>query len=136
MLEKECIQSRAFHNVTIDGEKVGFQVSIRLTYYRGVWLSQLRPATVIVDGEKFENDQITWTIGGNVYTQAELKNLGDVHWSLLEPAVLTTVKPGGLATGLHDVEVQFAYSSSYMPPEMDVLLSQLVPNKRRMVLVY
>lgn len=136
MLEKECIQSRAFSNIIVDGEKVGFQLSIRLTYYRGVWLSQLRPATVIVDGERFENDQITWTIGGHVYAQAELKNYGDVHWSLLEPAILTISKPGGLTTGLHDVEVEFAYSSSYMPPAMDELLSRLAPNKRRLVLVY
>lgn len=136
MLEKECIQSRAFRNVIIDGEKVGFQLSIRLTYYRGVWLSQLRPAIVTVDGERFENDQITWTIGGTVYTQDALKNYGDIHWNLLEPAVLTINRPGGLATGLHDIEVEFAYSSSYMPPEMDELLSRLTPNKRRLVLVY
>ncbi len=135
MLEKDCIQSKDFRNVWTGGQKTGFQLSIRLTYYRGVWLSQLRPATVIVDGEKFENDQITWTIGGTVYSQEELKYYGDVHWGLLKPAVLTIKKPGGLATGLHDVEVEFAYSSSYMPPEMDELLSKLTPHKRRLVLV-
>ena len=37
---------------------------IRSHYYRAVWLPQLRPATVTVDGEKFEGAQITWTIGG------------------------------------------------------------------------
>ena len=51
MLEKECIQSRGFRNVTENGEVVGFQVAFRSLYYRGVWLSQLRPATLRVDGE-------------------------------------------------------------------------------------
>lgn len=135
MLEKEGIQARDFCNVTVDGKKTGFQLSIRLTYYRGLWLSQLRPATVAVDGEKFTGGQITWTIGGKVYQQDELGMYGDVHWGLLEPAVLTIEKPGGLTPGFHDVEVDYAYSSSYMPPEMDELLSRLIPNKRRLVLV-
>lgn len=135
MLEKEAIQARDFRNITVGGEKTGFQVSIRLTYYRGLWLSQIRPASVTVDGEKFTGGQVTWTIGGKVYRQDELALYGDVHWGLLEPAVLTIQKPGGLAPGFHDVEVAYAYSSSYMPPEMDELLSRLAPHKRRLVLV-
>jgi len=58
MLEKECIQARGFRNVTEQGSTIGFQVAFRSLYYRGVWLSQLRPATVIVDGEKFSGDQV------------------------------------------------------------------------------
>jgi hypothetical protein len=111
-------------------------VPIRSKYYRGVWLSQLRPATVIVDGEVFTGDQITWTIGGKTYAQADLALYGDVNWPLLEPAILSVAKPGGLQQGIHDVEVQYAYSSSYMPPSMDDAISRhRGPNKRRIVLV-
>jgi hypothetical protein len=91
---------------------------------------------VIVDGEKFSGDQITWTISGKTYKQSDLAQLGNVHWFLLEPAVLTVNKPGGLPTGYHDVEVQYTYSSSYMPPGMDELIAQLDgPAKRRLLLV-
>lgn len=135
MLEKECIQSRGFRNVLMDGEIAGFQVAIRLLYYRGVWLSQLRPATVIVDGETFSGDHVTWTIGGRTYSQAELAQHGDIHWALLEPAILTVAKPGGLAQGMHDVEVKFTYSASYMPPAMDDLFGRMAVHKRRLVMV-
>lgn len=137
MLEKECIQARGFRNVGEGGQVVGFQVAFRSLYYRGVWLSQLRPATVIVDGEVFSGDQVTWTIGGRTYAQAELAKHGDIHWPLLEPAVLTVRKPGGLAQGFHDVEVQYHYSSSYMPPTMDELMVTFMggPAKRRLTLV-
>ena len=135
MLEKECIQSRGFRNVSKDGEAVGFQIAIRSLYYRGVWLSQLRPATVLVNGETFEGDQITWTIGGKTYAQTELAQHGDVNWALLDPAILTVTKPGGLAQGMHDVEVKYTYSASYMPPAMDDLFGRMAVNKRRMVLV-
>jgi hypothetical protein len=136
MLERESIQSRGFRNVIEDGKIIGFQFRFRSLYYRGVWLSQLRPATVIVDGETFSGEQITWTIGGTTYEQVELAQHGDVNWPLLEPAVLTVRKPGGLSQGFHDIEVQYTYSSSYMPPTMDELMAKLHgPFKRRLILV-
>jgi hypothetical protein len=136
MLEKESIQSRGFRNVTEGGSVTGFQVAFRSLYYRGVWLSQLRPATVIVDGETFSGDQITWTISGKIYKQSELAQHGEVNWPLLEPAILTVRKPGGLAAGIHEVEIKYSYSCSYMPPVMDDLMVQFHgPNKRQLILV-
>ncbi len=136
MLDKESIQSRGFHNVTENGNVAGFQVAFRSLYYRGVWLSQLRPATVIVDGEKFTGDQICWSISGKTYEQTDLAKNGNVNWPLLEPAILTVRKPGGLAQGFHDIEIQYSYSASYMPPSMDELMVKLQgPNKRRLLLV-
>ncbi|WP_219621297.1 C-glycoside deglycosidase beta subunit domain-containing protein [Neobacillus cucumis] len=110
MLEKPCIQSRGFKNVESNGKIIGFQVNIRSLYYRGLWLSQLRPATVSLNGETFTGDQITWTINGVTYTQAEMASLGDVHWGILEPATLTVAKEGGLESGSHDIEVSYTYS--------------------------
>lgn len=110
MLEKPCIQSRGFKNVEREGEIVGFQVNIRSLYYRGLWLSQLRPATVTVNGETYLVEQITWTINGVTYTQSEMAELGDVHWGLLEPATLTVAKEGGLESGSHEIEVNYTYS--------------------------
>lgn len=135
MLERDCIQARGFQNVMVGDKITGFQVAIRLTYYRGVWLSQLRPATVIVDGETFSGDQIRWTIGGKEYEQTELAAKGDINWSILEPAILFVRKPGGLAQGMHEMEVQYTYSASYMPPAMDELFGRLAVNKRKLVIV-
>jgi len=136
MLDKECIQARGFQNNSENGKITGFQVAFRSLYYRGLWLSQLRPATVIVDGERFGGDQVSWTIGGKTYEQAELAKHGDVHWSLTEPAILTVHKPGGLAQGFHDVEIKYAYSSSYMPPVMDEAMAEWDgPFKRRLIIV-
>lgn len=114
MLEIENIQSRGFNNVSEKGKVTGFQVPFRSSYYRGVWLSQLLEATVTIDGEKFSGDQITWTIGGKTYAQSELANNSEVHWALYEPAVLTVKKPGGLSLDVHEVEVTYGYTTSYM----------------------
>jgi hypothetical protein len=134
MLDRECIQSRGFRNVENQGKITGFQFNIRSLYYRGLWLSQLRPATITVDGETFSGNQITWTISGVTYEQEEMLKLGDVHWGLLEPATLTVRKEGGLKPGTHDIELTYQYSSSYFPPAMDTLLSS-APHNRKLILV-
>lgn len=134
MLDRECIQSRGFRNVESKGKITGFQFNIRSLYYRGLWLSQLRPATITVDGETFSGDQITWTINGVIYEQEEMLKLGDIHWGLLEPATLTVRKEGGLKPGTHNIELTYEYSSSYFPPAMDTLLSS-APHNRKLILV-
>jgi hypothetical protein len=120
MLESQVIQSRGFRNIKEGNNITGFQVPVRLDYYRGVWLPQLRPATVTVDGEKFEADKITWVIDEKSYAQADLPNHPDVQWSYLTSAILLVKKPGGLPLGVHTVAVQITYSTSYMPPRMDL----------------
>ena len=135
MLEKPNIQSRGFRNITENGKITGFRVPVRLTYYRGVWLSQLRPATVAVDGEKFEKDQITWLIDGKTYAQEDLKKYPDVQWNSMDVAVLQVSKPGGLPLGIHDVEVHMVHSTSYLPPRLDLGMPGREPHKRRMTLV-
>jgi len=136
MLEQPVIQMRGFRNVREGGKATGFQVAVRLPYYRGVWLSQLRPATVTVDGVAYKDAEVTWTIAGHTYEQAALADHADISWSNMEPAVLTVRKGGGLEPGFHDVQVAFVWSTSYLPPRMDLMSSGMrtVPS-RRMVLV-
>jgi hypothetical protein len=135
MLEFPNIQSRGFRNIKDGDTTSGFQVPVRLTLYRGVWLPQLRPFTVTVDGEKFEGDRITCVIDGKNYAQADFQNFPDVHWSNLTPAILQVKKPGGLQLGIHDVEVKIIFSTSYLPPKMDLGFAGEEPFKRRMTLV-
>jgi len=120
MLEFPTIQQRGFRNVTENGEVTGFQVPVRSKYYRGVWLSQLRPATVTVDGVEYSGDQVAWKVGGKLYEQSELAERGDVHWSNMDAALLTVRKPGGLELGIHEVDVAWEYSASYLPPRIDL----------------
>ncbi len=82
MLEKECIQSVGFRNVIEDGKAIGFQIKIRSVYYRGLWLSQIRPATIKVDGTTYKGNEITWKINDKgIYSRRNEKyrryTLGD-----------------------------------------------------------
>lgn len=120
MLEFPIIQSRGFRNIRQGDQVTGFQVPIRMKSYRGMWLPQLRPATVTVDGVKFDGDQVAWVVSGTTVEQRELPKRDDIHWSSLEPAFLVVKKPGGLESGVHEVDVSFKYSASYLPPRIDL----------------
>ena len=129
-MEREVIQSVGFRNIKKDGKVIGFQLKVRLPYYRGVFLSQLRPGTLFVDGERFEKEDIIWHINGEDYTYEEMKTDFHTHWSVLTPAVLKVKKEGGLAQGYHDITYGFCFTSSYMPPMMQ---NDLDPDRESMV---
>lgn len=123
MLEKECIQSRGFRKIIEVGETKGFQIKVRLLYYRGLWLSQIRNTSLTVDGKTYDDNQITWIISGKEYSQSNLKTLSNVHWGINEKATLLVKTKDVLDTGYHDVEFDLKFSSSYFPPQFETLLS-------------
>lgn len=147
MLEREVIQSVGFRNTKEAGKVTGFQFKIRLPYYRGVFLCQLRPGTLIIDGERYEKEEVIWNVGGKDYTFEEMKSNMEAHWAVTEPAVLKVKKDGGLSQGFHDITYGFCFTSSYMPPIMQDALDPdeecfiFMPefghhvNKRRLIIV-
>lgn len=118
MLEKEVIQSVGFRNIVENGEATGFQFKVRLPYYRGIFLSQLRPGTLIVDGERFEREELIWHINGKDRTMEEMKTDMETHWAVTDTAVIKVKKQGGLEQGFHNLTLGFCFTSSYMPPIM------------------
>ena len=123
MLEKQCIQARGFRNTFKDGEAVGFQMDVRSLYYRGLWLSQIRSMTLSVDGVEYDAGKVRWRLAGVTYTMDEMARESGVHWGVTEPATLLVDKPGGLESGYHHVKFGFRFSSSYLPPFLDEVLS-------------
>jgi hypothetical protein len=114
------ITNMQFRNVTENGQVTGFQVRVRIPYYRGVFLSFLDDMRITVDGELFPPEKLKFSLGGRSYTLAEAHKVTDVHWDFGQYAALIASKPGGLSPGVHTVEVGMLVRSSYeLPPELD-----------------
>ncbi|MCQ2237780.1 MAG: DUF6379 domain-containing protein [Bacteroidaceae bacterium] len=129
-MEKQVIQSVGFRNISSEGKVVGFQLKIRLPYYRGVYLSQIKMGSLVVDGEEITKDHIIWRVNGTDYTWQEMMVSRNVHWSPLELATLIVDKPGGLKQGYHDLKYSYACTHSYMPPSLEHIID---PYKEEMV---
>ncbi|MBS5522687.1 MAG: hypothetical protein KHX56_10500, partial [Clostridiales bacterium] len=75
------ICEQGFKNIYENGEITGFQVRVRISYYRGIWLSLLDGYDIIVDGESFTSDDVSFSLDGETFY--EIKNLGkytDIRW--------------------------------------------------------
>jgi hypothetical protein len=118
------ICTRGFKNVYENERPVGFQLKVRITYYRGIPASCVEAFDVTVDGEKFPVDQVTFSIGGRSIPLTEIGRAVDVRWPFGDPATLTIRKPGGLKPGIHDVEVVETLRISYMPNSRSVAMAK------------
>lgn len=118
MLEEQLIQAAGFRNVGPDDAPTGFQLRVRSPYYRGLWGNLLEKPTVTVDGERFDGDDIRWTLPTGDYSFAELQSSPDARWPMDAPAILTVPRPGGLAPGIHDVTLELRIRMSYIPVEL------------------
>ena len=115
MFDKYTVLVREFQNVEDNGRVVGFQLKVRIAYYRGVFLPLIGGFDVAVDGQRFDQRQLQLSIGGRTYTMEELGKEETARWSFGEAATLTILHPGGLKPGTHDVEVVQTVFPGYMP---------------------
>ncbi|WP_204282674.1 DUF6379 domain-containing protein [Goekera deserti] len=116
MLDFPIIQGRGFRNVEDGGRVTGFQFQLRNPNYRGGPASLIDGIEVVVDGERVPDHVPLWTLQGRTMGLEELRASTDVRWQLDEPATITVPFPGGLAVGVHRLEVTVFLRRSYFPP--------------------
>jgi hypothetical protein len=104
-----------FKNFNKDGKTAGFQVLVKDSYYRGIYVPLIEGFDVTVDGEKFARNQIQCKFRDNVYGQDDLQNHPNERWQFNEPCTLIITKAGGLKPGFHNVEIVVRERISYMP---------------------
>ena len=107
---------QGFKNVKKDNEIVGVQVRVRISYYRGIALSLLDGYEIEIDGEKFGNDDISFSLDNKTFIPCnELGNYPDQRWEYGDKAYLHIRKKGGLTRGLHHVKVTQRIAVPYLP---------------------
>jgi hypothetical protein len=109
------IQTRGFRNRDAGG---GFEVRLRLPYYRGLWTNLIDGAVVTVDEERFAAEDIRWTITGQEYSLTELRTSTSARWPVDAAATLTVARPQPLSIGFHDVAAELRLRMSYIPEEL------------------
>ena len=94
-----------------------------ISYKDLIYLCQLRPGSLYVDGRKFEKEEIIWNVGGKDFTAEEMVSDREDHWAVTEPATIKVKLDGGLEQGFHDLVFGFCFTSSYMPPIMQEMMN-------------
>ncbi len=115
MYDQFMIVGEAFKNVVEDGRVIGFQLGVRLPYYRGIVLSLIGDTTLTVDGEVMPCDAMTVTVDGKTFQLSALEDEPETKWEFGDVGILTVRKPGGLPSGAHTVTLHQHLKISYVP---------------------
>lgn len=102
-------------HIYANGKKVGYQFDIRLSYYRGHFLSVIDELAVTVDGEPVTEADTRFCLHGREFGISQLHDLVSEFWQITEPAVIRVFKAGGLPAGDHNIDVKLMFHSPYMP---------------------
>jgi hypothetical protein len=115
MFDQYILVEDTLRNVVNDGVDVGFEVGLRLPYYRGLGLSMVEDIALEVDGEPVDRAATTLVVHGNSYRLDAMAGVFDDRWEMGEVATLRVDRPGGLVPGPHEVAVSERLRISYMP---------------------
>jgi hypothetical protein len=116
MFERYIFRKDSCKNVVKEKEVLGFEVKTYVSYYRSVPLSMIHKIEVTVDGVKstpedilFTPDQKEW------FTFEEMKTAALYKWEYGDEATIFVKKPGGLPQGHHQVKLEIAIRTPYVP---------------------
>lgn len=101
-------------NTYVNGKKLGYEFQIRLSNYRGHFLSCIEEFVVTVDGNEVNSDDITFCLNEKEFTLRQLPSLISEFWNLIEPATIKVFAPGGLTEGEHHIDVKMMLRIPYM----------------------
>ena len=117
MQDPYIIMTTGFKNSTGGGAVTGYQIKIRIPYYRGVYLSAVDYLKLSVDGQDIARENLRIVVNGRTFTMAEMEEAGDTRWFYGDPATLLIAKAGGLAPGIHTITVGITIRKSYFPAQ-------------------
>ncbi|MFS0778264.1 DUF6379 domain-containing protein [Neobacillus sp. 3P2-tot-E-2] len=115
MFEQYMVCEDGFRNVVKDGDVVGFEVKLRVPYYRGIALSLINSIDLLVDGVSFSHDDMVFSVETGSFPYNELSTVINNRWEFGEKAILFVKKQGGLAEGIHKVHAVVNLRISYLP---------------------
>ena len=111
----DVIQDGSLKNTYVNGKKRGYKFDVRLSYYRGHFLSVIDTLEVIVDGEPVKKEDITFCLHDKEFGLSQLHDLVSEFWPIIEPATIKVFKEGGLSAGEHEIDFKLIFHSPYMP---------------------
>lgn len=111
----DVINDGSLANTYVDGKKMGYKFSVRLSYYRGQFLSVLENFSVTVDGQRVPNDTIKFCLNGKEFSPWQLAESYSEYWLIMQSATINVQRVGGLAAGRHHIEFNLLIRVPYMP---------------------
>ncbi|HWI30752.1 MAG TPA: DUF6379 domain-containing protein [Microbacterium sp.] len=113
MLAAEIIE-----NDTLRVRDTTVAIDVRMPWYRALPLSSIAEASLSIDGSVVDPDTVTWTVNGVTRPLAELAELWDENWYVLDSATIAGTLPADIEPGrevTRQVDVALSLYIPYLP---------------------
>lgn len=110
----DVICDNSLKSIVLEGKPIGYAFDIRLSYYRGLFLSCIEEFELMVDQEKVRHQDMTFHLNGKIFAIDQLADCASEFWNLIEPARIEVICPGGLQPGEHELDLTLNLRIPYM----------------------
>jgi hypothetical protein len=100
----------------------GYQLTVRIPWYRALPLSSVTNVTVALDGTSVDSDRIRFQVDGEPYALTELGKHWDRWWYVRDDAELLVHDPVPLGPGTHEVRASLGLYIPYLPAHGEPLV--------------
>lgn len=111
----DVICDNSLQNEYVNGRKEGYSFDIRLSYYRGHFLSDIDTFELFMDEKRVPDADIAFCLNGKEFYISQLPECYTEFWSLLKPARIRVNKKNGLEDGAHDLKLNLMLRVPYLP---------------------
>lgn len=116
MNDKYIIASKSCENVVEDGKITGYDFRLRIPYYQGVPMSQIKYIRIWMDGEEVPQEDIrVFSVTGEMFELSQIITVSFFYWEYMTPMRVMVCKEGGLAKGTHRLDVTASIDVIYAP---------------------
>lgn len=111
----DVIVDNSLKSMGCNDKIIGYSFDIRLSYYRGLFLSCIETFELKVDNEIINTTDITFSVNGKIFPVSFLKECAGEFWGLTTPATIKVFKAGGIENGEHLIDLNLMLRIPYMP---------------------
>jgi hypothetical protein len=105
--------------VDADGNRIGFEFTTLIPYYRGVALSMVDEIRVKLGNAEFPKEMLRFTVDGHTYAWPQIETVTTLRWEYGQKATVFVPLEGGLPNSRTvPMEVFYAIRMSYLPKDM------------------
>lgn len=115
MFEQYLVHPTGFRNVHEHNQTIGYEVQLRIPYYRGLPMSCVQEITLKIDEFEVPHEAMTIAVNGECFAYDELSTAINHRWEMVDTITVRVNKPDGLPAGQHKVHAFVSLRISYQP---------------------
>lgn len=111
----DVIVADSLRAVNVHGENVGFEFDIRLSDYRGMYLSCIKDFSLKINSKDYDPSVVRFCLNGKEFIASQLPGLTSEYWFMLDCATIKVIDLIGLDQVENEIDLTLNLRVPYLP---------------------